>query len=106
MQHALDEKDYDSCVILAVHAAISAADSLCVFESEERYAGTQHREAVLLFRSLDDNKNHTRRLENLIALKTDAEYGDRPMKKGEAERAVKDANRFLEFVQTRILRQI
>lgn len=88
--------------MLAIHAAISAADALSIFENEERYTGSNHREACLLFSSLKGTKKAVRQLESLVALKTDAEYGDRSMKRAEAERAIKNTTRFLAFIETRI----
>ncbi len=103
---AFEKEDWDSTVGNAIHSAISAADALCIFLLGLRHKGDKHEDAVELFRSIkpDDEriKKNASRLGELLSVKTDAEYGDRPLSRREAEIAVQAASRFLEFIKERV----
>jgi len=106
MQRDFEEGRWDSCVILAIHAAISAADALCVRTLGKRSASENHRDAIFLFQSIDTNDAEIRkaaiRLSELLKVKTDAEYGERPQSRSDAEYARLNAERFVSFVRKRL----
>ena len=106
MQRDFGEGRWGSCVILAIHAAISAADALCVHELGKRSTSESHRDAITLFQSIDANDEEIRkaviRLAELLKIKTDAEYGERPQSRSDAERAKLNAERLVSFVKKRL----
>lgn len=105
-QRDFDEEKWNSCVILAIHAAISAADAFCVHMIGKRNASENHRDAVALFLSIDPNDAEIRkgaaRLGSMLKIKTDAEYGERSQTKSEAEHAILDAERFVSFAKKKL----
>jgi uncharacterized protein (UPF0332 family) len=106
MQRDFNEKKWDSCVILAIHAAISAADALCVNALGKRSASENHRDSIILFQSINPNDIELRkasmRLGDLLKIKTDAEYGERSQSQKDAELAKLNAERLVSFVRKRI----
>ena len=106
MQRDFEERRWGSCVILAIHAAVSAADALCVSKLGKRSASENHRDAIILFQSIDPNDEEMRkaamRLGDLLRIKTDAEYGERTQSIQDAERAKQNAERFASFVRKRL----
>jgi uncharacterized protein (UPF0332 family) len=106
MQRDFEERRWDSCVILAIHAAISAADALCVRTLGKRSASENHRDAIILFQGIDPRDNDLRkaamRLGDLLKIKTDAEYGERSQSEKDAELAKLNAERLVSFVKKRL----
>jgi len=106
MERDFGDGKWGSCVILAIHAAISAADALCVHELGKRSASENHRDAITLFQSINTNDEEIRkaaiRLAELLKIKTDAEYGERPQSGSDAERAKVNAERLVSFVKKRL----
>lgn len=106
MNIAFENKDWDSCVGNGIHAIISAQDALTIHIKGKRYKGTDHGEAAALFKTLihsDEHKKAFQRLTGAISIKTDAEYGDRSSTEKEAQRVIKDAERFLAYVKSIIV---
>ena len=96
---------YDRCASSAVHCAISAADAVCIFKLGLRLKSKDHSRTVDLLRRLssiekDELETNARRLDRLISVKTDAEYGDHLIKRDAAEKALLDARRFFEFAKS------
>ncbi len=87
----------------AVHSGISTCDALTVFLIGARHAGERHEDAVALLQTLDLPRDTLQRkghqLSRLLAIRNAAEYEERLMKEGEASEAVRDAERFLEWVE-------
>lgn len=106
MHVALERKDFDACVINAIHCGISAADSLCVLCLGLRHKGERHYDAVELFQSIDlsdeEIKKNADHLGNLLSIKSRAEYGEKLITSKEAEIAVKEAERLFYFVKKKI----
>lgn len=109
MAQAFERGEFNACAINAVHAGISAADALCVFTKGVRHASQRHEEAVALFLDIgphdEEIKNSVKHLQSLLRIKTDAEYGEKMMGKGEAELCMKHAERLLSFVAPRIRKE-
>jgi uncharacterized protein (UPF0332 family) len=107
MQREFEEKRWDSTVILAIHAAISAADALCVQILGKRNASESHRDSIILFQSINPNDIELRkaamRLGDLLKIKTDAEYGERSQTQKDAELAKLNAERLVAFVKKRLV---
>jgi len=98
--------DWNATTICAIHSCISACDALCAHALGVRHAGERHSDAVSLLRSIkpDDEsyKVNASRLRRVIDIKNMAEYEDRLVFRKEAERALKDCERFMAFVSAEL----
>jgi len=106
MNNAFEIGNWNSCVINAIHCAIAAADALCIFKLGLRNASENHFDSVNLFLSTDNGGNITQSYANhlvgLLKIKTDAEYGERLLNRGNADDAIKHAERLFSFVKSKI----
>lgn len=106
MNHSYEECEWNSCVINAVHSAIAAADAFCIWKTGIRHAGERHEEAVRLFSQTDSQdryiRNASRHLQELLSIKSNAEYGEKLMTEKSATLAKKHAERLFDFIQSRI----
>ena len=93
---------WNATVVNAVHCGINACDALTVFMSGVRHAGERHEDAIGLLQSLSLPKgilsNKGRQLSRLLGIKNAAEYEERLMTESEAREAVRDAERFLQWI--------
>lgn len=99
---AFAKSHWNSCVINAVHAGISAADALTVFFLGKRCAGERHAEVIALLKQLDFPQELQKKFQQLSALldiKDLAEYEEKLVSQQDAEAAVKNAERFLAWVK-------
>ncbi len=107
MNRSYDEDEWNACVINAVHCAIAVADAFCIWKTGIRHAGERHEDAVRLFSQTDSQdteiRNASRHLQELLGIKSNAEYGEKLMREKEALLAKKHAERLFDFVQNRIL---
>ena len=98
--------DWNAAAICSVHSSISACDALCVHALGVRHAGERHSDSVLLLQSIkpkDDRfQANTVRLRRVLDIKNMAEYEERLVFRKEAEKAVKDCERFLAFVRSEL----
>lgn len=103
-QDALARGHWNSCVIAAIHSAISAADALTIYHLGQRCLGERHTEVLSLIKQIkavqgtDINKK-IQQFSSLIDLKNQAEYEEKLMSPTEAELALKHAERFLDWVK-------
>ena len=107
MTTSFEKGDWDACVGNAIHAAISAQDAFCISVKNQRYKGTDHREAAEFFKNVlntEDHKKAVQRLFDLIQIKTDAEYGDKSFTEKEAVRAKTNTERFLAYVKASLIK--
>ena len=106
MQRSFENREWTASVINAIHAAIAAADALCVFKLGVRHAGERHEDAISLFSSIDRSSEEISRnckhLQDLLQIKTEAEYSEKLMDMRDAEVAKKHAERLIEFVKSKI----
>lgn len=85
-----------------VHAGIAAADAICCLALGEHSTGDDHREAVrLIERVSPGGRELGRSLSALLALKTEAGYGARPLSGEKVTRARRSATRLLEAARDR-----
>ena len=100
----LAEGRWNSAVINAVHCGINACDALTVFMIGLRHAGERHEDAIGLLQSLRMPKaalnSKIKQLSMLLSIKNAAEYEERMMTEEEANAAVRDAERFYEWVKS------
>jgi uncharacterized protein (UPF0332 family) len=95
-------QEWNSSTISAIHVCISGCDAMCVYFLGKRNASDNHNDAVTLFKSIknDDSINtNANRISNVLRIKNMAEYEERLVYKSEAEKILKDCERFLEFVK-------
>jgi uncharacterized protein (UPF0332 family) len=99
----LKNEDWNAATICAIHACISACDAMCIYFLGKRHAGENHNDAVRLFKTIriqDGNlSKNANRLNRIIRIKNMAEYEERLVFKSEAEKLVKDMERFFGFVR-------
>ena len=105
MNQALNKGDWDAAGLNAVHCAISANDALLVALTGVRSASTRHADSAGLLESKVSTpgvKSAVNQLKRLISKKNLIEYERRIFSKSEASNTVRDAGRFLEWVERTI----
>jgi len=94
---------WNAATINAIHCGISACDALMVFMIGVRHASERHEDAVALLQTLnlpkDTLSSKGRQLSRLLGIKNAAEYEERLIMQKEAAEAVRDADRFLDWVE-------
>jgi len=102
-KESLSKGDWNAVAICAIHSCISAGDALCIYFLGKRHAGPNHRDAVVLLDIIKSGnievKNNANRLRKILGVKNMAEYEERLVRRSEAEKVLKDAERFLSFVR-------
>jgi uncharacterized protein (UPF0332 family) len=100
-QKAIENKNWNSAVSLAIHSGICAADALCIFSLGERSAGESHEELIKLINRINmkDMDIKKRQLSNLISIKNSAEYSENLMYENDALSAKQNAERFLSYIK-------
>lgn len=97
-------ENWDSVVLLAVHAAISAADAATVSYGEIRSTSPAHTDQVRLIRALfhstEPAERAARQLAAVLDRKHGVEYEARRCTARDAEAAIKNAERVLQWAQT------
>ena len=99
-------QEWNAATINAIHSCIATCDAMCVYFLGKRHAGESHNDAVNLFKTIniDDEEMNTNanRIIRTLRIKNKAEYEDRLVYKSEAEKALKDCERFFEFVRKKL----
>ena len=104
-QHSFAHKEWNGATISAVHCCISTCDAMCVFYLGKRNASESHNDAVILFKTIkasNDININAQRLSRILGIKNIAEYEDRLINKSEAEKVLKDCERFFDFVKKQL----
>ncbi|MDI6892419.1 MAG: HEPN domain-containing protein [Actinomycetota bacterium] len=106
-RRSFDAREWNASAINSIHSAIAAIDALCVFFLGQRHAGESHDGVVELFRTIKeldrkDLNNIVNRTSRILGIKNMAEYEERLVYSSEAEKALKDAERLLRFVKTKL----
>lgn len=105
-RNSLNGCEWNASAINAIHCCISACDAMCVYALGRRHSGENHNEAASLFKTIksgdEEINNNTNRLLRILRIKNIAEYEERLMTRGEAEKMIKDCERFFEYVQGQI----
>jgi hypothetical protein len=98
---AINNSRNDAAMLNAVHAAISAADAVCVALSGRRSADPDHQRAADLLQEIGGKSKgiagHVRQLRMLIAKKNVVEYESRQASVKEATEAVQRAERLVSW---------
>jgi len=100
---SFDAQELNAATINAIHSCIAACDAMCIYFLGKRNSGENHNEAVGLFKTIkaDDEEIsiNSKRIARILSIKNLAEYEDRLVSRVEAEKVLKDCERFLEFVK-------
>ena len=103
-RESLGARRWNAAAINAVHCGINATDALTVFMIGVRHAGERHEDAVTLLQTLSLPKATLsakgRQLGRLLSIKNTAEYEERLIREKEAAEAVRDAERYYEWIET------
>jgi hypothetical protein len=103
---ALSADRWDTAVLLAIHAAIAAADAACVACAGVRSASQTHADQPRLIRNLlagkEDVQQAATQLEALIDRKHTVEYEARRCRPADAQASVRQAQRVVEWARTLI----
>src|SRR3989338_7418416 len=106
VKNSFEAQEWNAATISAIHACIAASDAMCIYFLGKRHASENHNEAVALFKTIkaDDEAINTNanRLSRILSIKNMAEYEDRLVSRIEAEKTIKDCERFLDYVKTKL----
>jgi len=99
-------QEWNAATINAIHSCISACDAICIYFLGRRHAGESHNDAVTIFRTIkfDDEEINTNanRVLRILRIKNMAEYEERLVHRSEAEKVLKDCERFFEYVRRKL----
>jgi uncharacterized protein (UPF0332 family) len=99
-------QEWNAATINAIHSCISACDAICIYFLGKRHAGESHNDAVTIFRTIKvDNEEintNANRVLRILRIKNMAEYEERLVHRPEAEKVLKDCERFLEYVRRKL----
>ena len=101
-KNSFDTQRWNAATINAIHSCIAACDAMCVYFLGKRYAGESHNEAVTLFKTIKRSQEiniNANRIARVLRIKNMAEYEERLVYKSEAEKTLKDCERFFEYVK-------
>ena len=105
-KNSFEAQEWNAATISAIHTCIAASDAMCIYFLGKRNASENHNEAAALFKTIksDDEQINTNvsRISRILSIKNMAEYEDRLVIRTEAEKALKDCERFLEYVKTKL----
>ncbi|MEK6906924.1 MAG: HEPN domain-containing protein [Nanoarchaeota archaeon] len=103
-KNAIENKNWNSVVSLAIHSGICAADALCIFYLGKRSAGESHDEFIHLINGIDikDVNIKIKQLSSLIGVKNSVEYSENLMSEKDALSAKQNAERFLSWVRSNL----
>lgn len=99
--NSFSTQEWNSSPISAIHACISGCDAMCVYFLGKRNAGENHNDTVALFKTIKNDESintNANRISRVLRVKNMAEYEERLVYRSEAEKVLKDCERFLEFV--------
>lgn len=106
-QHSLQEQEWNASAINAIHCCITACDAMCVYFLGKRHSGESHNDAAALFKTIkstDEYNTNANRILRVLRMKNMAEYEDRLVYKTEAEKILKDCERFWDFVSKNLVK--
>lgn len=101
MERELAAGLWDPGLVLAIQAAIAAADALTIFTRGERSAAGRHFDAITVLERVTDVPGigeARKHLARLLDRKSAIEYSGEGIKKDEAEALAEQARRFVRFV--------
>lgn len=105
-KNSFDAQEWNAASINAIHSCIAACDAMCIYFLGKRHAGEKHNDAAALFKTIkseDEEINaNANRIIRVLSTKNMAEYEERLVFRIESEKILKDSERFLEFVKSKL----
>ncbi len=104
-KNSFSSQEWNSATISAIHACISGCDAMCTYFLGKRNAGESHNDAVTLFKTIRSDEainTNANRISRILRIKNMAEYEERLIFRSEAEKVLKNCQRFLEFVKNQL----
>ena len=104
-KNSLDNQEWNGATISAIHSCIAVCDAMCVYFLGKRHAGENHNDAVALFKTIkygEEINTNANRIARVLRIKNMAEYEERLILKSEAEKVLKDCERFLDYVKKQL----
>jgi len=101
-QNSFHQEEWNASAINAIHCCIAACDAMCVYFLGKRHSGEDHNDSAAIFRTIKDSeefKANSNRILRILRMKNMAEYEERLVYQSEAEKILKDSERFWEFVR-------
>ena len=101
-RNSFNGQEWNSSTISAIHSYIAACDAICVYFLGKRHSGEDHNAAVNLFKTIKQNEainTNENRMIRILRIKNIAEYEERLIYKSEAEKVLRNCERFFEFVK-------
>lgn len=101
-KNSFNSQKWNAATINAIHSCIAACDAMCVYFLGKRHAGESHNEAVTLFKTIKSSQEiniNANRIARILRIKNMAEYEERLVYESEAEKILKDCERFFEYVK-------
>lgn len=98
-RECLTSRMWTAATTLAVHAGINAADAITGMELGRRSSGNQHEQSLILLRETSVGTEVNRLLRPLLKIKPKAEYEPPPIRKTDAEAAVRRAESLVEIAR-------
>lgn len=103
---SFDAEKWNASAINSIHSCIAACDAVCVYFLGKRHAGDSHNDAIRLLKMIGENDEginaNANRASRIISIKNMAEYEERLVYRSEAEKILKDCERFFEFAKKRL----
>ena len=103
---ALQSGKWSGAAINIIHSVISLADLMCIRYSGKRYAGTSHDQAVDFYATLnlqdEDFRSSSHRFGQIVSIKSQVEYGGKEMRVTDIDHMMKAAQRFRDYVLSKI----
>ncbi len=108
-KNSLEAQEWNATTISAIHAVIAGSDAMCIYFLGKRNASESHNEAAALFKTIkaedEEINTNANRIARILSIKSMAEYEERLVFRTEAEKVLKDCERFLEYVKTKLPKQ-
>lgn len=104
-KNSFNNQEWNAATISAIHSCIAACDAMCVYFLGKRHAGENHNDAVAIFKTIKYGKEintNANRIARVLRIKNMAEYEERLIFKSEAEKVLKDCERFLDYVKKQL----
>ncbi len=105
-KNSLNMKEWNASAIAAIHSCIAGCDSMCVYNLGKRSLGENHNDAINLFKTIKENDaeldRNANRISRILNQKNLAEYEERLVSEKEAEKILKDCERLLQYIKTRL----
>jgi uncharacterized protein (UPF0332 family) len=103
---SFEAEKWNASAINAIHSCIAACDAMCVYFLGKRHSGDSHNDAIRLLKTIRENdegiNTNANRASRILGIKNMAEYEERLIYRSEAEKILKDCERFVEFAKKRL----